>query len=116
METLLPLRFPETGNFSGKFAVFAHFRPTPLLRSLRRALWMLPLPSLPSQIPYSLEQGNPIPCSGGSRESWPLLWRQEHRRTLQGYETMSMIRKRQVEKVQRRRGEALATFVEALFR
>ncbi|MGA2082018.1 MAG: IS6 family transposase [Holophaga sp.] len=38
------------------------------------------------------------------------------RRTLQGYETMSMIRKGQVEQVQRRDGKALATFVEALFR
>jgi transposase-like protein len=38
------------------------------------------------------------------------------RRTIQGYETMSMIQKGQVEPVQRRDGKALATFVEALFR
>ena len=38
------------------------------------------------------------------------------RRTLQGYETMSMIRKGQVEQVKQRDGKALAIFVEVLFR
>jgi hypothetical protein len=38
------------------------------------------------------------------------------RRTLQGYETISMIRKGQVEQGKRRDGKALATSVEPLFR
>jgi len=37
------------------------------------------------------------------------------RRTIQGYEAMSMIRKGQVEQVKRRDGKALASFVEDLF-
>jgi transposase-like protein len=37
------------------------------------------------------------------------------RRTIKGYETMSMIRKGQVEQVKRRDGKALASFVEVLF-
>ena len=37
------------------------------------------------------------------------------RRTLQGYETMPIIRRCHVEQVKRRDGKALASFVEALF-
>jgi transposase-like protein len=37
------------------------------------------------------------------------------RRTIQGYEAMSMIRKGQVEQVKRKNGKALASFVEDLF-
>jgi transposase-like protein len=37
------------------------------------------------------------------------------RRTIQGYEAMSMIRKGQVDQVKRRDGKVLASFVEDLF-